>query len=544
VSSRSVLSFVAESLPAARVRGARLLEVGALDVNGSPREQLSALAPELYLGVDLRPGPGVDLVCPVQDAPSLLGPASFDAVICTEVLEHIEDWRQAVSAMKELLRPGGTLVITTRSPGFPLHDFPHDHWRFTLDDLAATFADLDDVAIEDDPMAPGVFARGARSGREQSAARLHDIHPAPAPGHSGAVVGPTTVTAGAPSTDRPVRSDGRIARVGRVLDHLAGYRAGGVDAVRADLQEAGAIVQGFDERLHARGGMGPLTAQAFQLRKRQRARRVAAHSATVEPWFAPAPPLRDPSPVPPAGAVDAAPTFVGIGASKCGTSWWYELLAAHPRYRSPRGHTKELLYFDQFIVRPYERADAERYRAHFQRPPDELLGEWTPVYLDQPWAAAQLAEAVPDARLLVMVRDPVDRVFSDLRMQYPRYGHDFHTLDVLAAATRSRYAAALQPWLAAFPYEQIHVVQYERARLDPAAELARTWSFLGVDDPCPPAPDVMATEHVFHPGTLIIPPVLRARLVDLLVDDAQQLLDRFGRDLDASLWPTLGGPRS
>jgi hypothetical protein len=268
---------------------------------------------------------------------------------------------------------------------------------------------------------------------------------------------------------------------------------------------------------------------------------VAARSAAIRPWFEPAEAIVGDPPRLSGDVIEQVPTFVGIGTSKSGTTWWYELLAAHPRFerRPSTSHSKELLYFDQFLVNPFTPADADRYRAHFRRAPGQLLGEWTPVYIDQPWAAAQLAQSVPGARLLVMVRDPVERALSDLRFQYPRYGHDFHTLDVLAAVDRSRYLRQLSPWLAAFPLEQIHVIQHEAARRDPQGELTGTWRHLGVEDPCPPHPGILSREHVFNGGTIVVPATVRYRMHEALAGDAADFIRTFPGRIDPELWPTL-----
>jgi hypothetical protein len=150
-----------------------------------------------------------------------------------------------------------------------------------------------------------------------------------------------------------------------------------------------------------------------------------------------------------------------------------------------------------------------------------------------------LYETVPDAPLLILVRDPVERAISDLRFQFPRYGHDFNTLDILAAARRSSYAALLQPWLTVFPRQQVHILQYERCRIDPAGQLNRTWRALGVDDPCPPDQRAMAGDHVFHPATISVPDTTRGRLTEMLAPDARLLQTAFADDIDGSLWPTL-----
>jgi len=146
----------------ADVTGKRVLEVGSLDVNGSPRGLLELLEPASYVGVDIRPGPKVDQICGASELVAAFGVESFDVVVSTEMLEHAEDWRGAVSNMKRVLTPGGLLLITTRSPGFPKHDHPGDYWRFTRQDALEIFSDMEEVDVAEDPMAPGILVRARK----------------------------------------------------------------------------------------------------------------------------------------------------------------------------------------------------------------------------------------------------------------------------------------------------------------------------------------------------------------------------------------------
>lgn len=126
----------------------KTIEVGSYNVNGSVKEVLP-----ITLGVDMREGPGVDEVCAATDLINRFGAESWDSVVSVEMLEHAEDWRGAVANMWGILKPGGSLLLTTRSPGFPLHDYPGDFWRFTTSDFKKMFPG---GIVEADTEAPGV----------------------------------------------------------------------------------------------------------------------------------------------------------------------------------------------------------------------------------------------------------------------------------------------------------------------------------------------------------------------------------------------------
>lgn len=160
----SVMMFVAQHVTPRMVAGKHVLEIGSYNVNGSVRPLIEALKPASYLATDMRPGPGVDFVFNIARTDifetSALEPA--DLIICCEVLEHVKDWRLAIDNMKRLLKPDGWLILTTRSIGFPLHEYPGDYWRFSKVDMGRIFADMTDLEVLLDPQVPGVFveARG------------------------------------------------------------------------------------------------------------------------------------------------------------------------------------------------------------------------------------------------------------------------------------------------------------------------------------------------------------------------------------------------
>jgi 2-polyprenyl-3-methyl-5-hydroxy-6-metoxy-1,4-benzoquinol methylase len=121
------------------VEGKTVIDVGCAQGNGV-RSLLESWGARSCLGVDVRPGyPGVDRVVPADRLTAELGSDKFDIVACTEVLEHVSNWKDVVRNLIDVCRPGGLILITTRSPGYPLHGVPADFWRFTLDDFRAIF---------------------------------------------------------------------------------------------------------------------------------------------------------------------------------------------------------------------------------------------------------------------------------------------------------------------------------------------------------------------------------------------------------------------
>lgn len=178
----SVHRFFGETARIEEFRDKLVLEVGSYNVNGSLRDAIMAMEPRQYLGTDMRAGPGVDMVVPAEKLVDTFGMASFDVVVSTEMLEHAENWRVAIRNMKDVLRSYGTLYLTARGPGFPLHDYPGDYWRFTLNNVRAMFADFEIITLTDDydQQSPGFFLKCRKRDGAFTALDLSGIDVAPA----------------------------------------------------------------------------------------------------------------------------------------------------------------------------------------------------------------------------------------------------------------------------------------------------------------------------------------------------------------------------
>lgn len=156
----SILEFFIEEVNENEFRDKRILEVGSKYVNGSIRPFIERfLSPKIYVGADIEPGKYVDVVLSADNLVNHFGPESFEVVITTELLEHVNDWRHVVRNIKDVLKPGGYLYITTRSIGMHFHAYPYDFWRFEVDDMKNIFADFDIICLRKDHEIPGVFLK-------------------------------------------------------------------------------------------------------------------------------------------------------------------------------------------------------------------------------------------------------------------------------------------------------------------------------------------------------------------------------------------------
>lgn len=180
------------------------------------------------------------------------------------------------------------------------------------------------------------------------------------------------------------------------------------------------------------------------------------------------------------------PDFVIIGAMKCGTSTLHEQLAL--RSGLHMSSPKEPNFF----------SDDDRYARGLDwycecfagASPGQLCGESSTHYTKwptHPRAPERLWRHVPEARLVYVMRDPVERIVSQYIHEWSRREVRGRFQEVLLREERftaySSYARQLDPYLRLFGWEQILLVAFERMWVEPDAQLARICRFLG--DPSP-----------------------------------------------------------
>lgn len=187
---------------------------------------------------------------------------------------------------------------------------------------------------------------------------------------------------------------------------------------------------------------------------------------------------------PVAGVRGARPTYVGIGAQKCASTWLHRILAEHPQVAVPA--EKEIDFFSY----RYDHGFQWYERCFEDAGPGSLArGEISPSYFCDPSAPARLARYAPDVKILLSLRDPVQRALSNHRHEV-REGHlagrDLSFEAGLANnpmyVEQGRYATHLKRWLRHFPQEQILVVLMEDVEAEPAAVCRAVYGFLDVDD--------------------------------------------------------------
>ena len=209
----------------------------------------------------------------------------------------------------------------------------------------------------------------------------------------------------------------------------------------------------------------------------------------------------------------------------------------HPAVYGREDVPKERHYLSRFCVEPFGEAEIRRYHGWFPRRDGTITGEWTPDYFGYPWVPPVLARAAPQAKVLVLLRDPIERLRSGLTFRV-RHGAPFTSATVADAVRQGFYARHLQRLFDHVPTDRVLVLQYELCRTDPMGQLDITHEFLGLD---PSRPDDLRREVNVSGGEKVaLDEEARCRLVELYAEDVRAL-GALTPMFDRSLWPNFLG---
>jgi len=246
----------------------------------------------------------------------------------------------------------------------------------------------------------------------------------------------------------------------------------------------------------------------------------------------------------------ALPSTVIIGEMKAGTTALYDYLALHDGIVP--GTQKEIHFFSHYWAR-----GPRWYRSHFPRESalshDRSTLEASPSYLFHPEAATRMHSVLPHARVIVLLRNPIDRAYSHHAYERAR-GTEWLTFEqsleaeerrmtvptarersfsrsarrIYSYRLRGQYADHLRPWLELFPAEQVRIITTERLRESSAEVVAETVSWLGLSEHI--KLDLLLPKNEGH-YTAPIDPETRARLARHYAPHNDELYELLGRDL-------------
>jgi len=188
--------------------------------------------------------------------------------------------------------------------------------------------------------------------------------------------------------------------------------------------------------------------------------------------------------------------FIIAGVQKAGTTALFDYLSEAPDLALSR--VKETHFFDD-DTRDWDLPDYSGYHALFPEPDGRPCGEATPIYLYWPGSLERIRAYNPGMRLIVLLRDPVERAWSHWRMEYAR-GHErqpfgwcvrqgrmrnfgaepwgFHR--AFSYVERGYYGEQIERLLQLFPREQALILKAEDLQADPQPLMASVRAFLGL----------------------------------------------------------------
>jgi hypothetical protein len=175
---------------------------------------------------------------------------------------------------------------------------------------------------------------------------------------------------------------------------------------------------------------------------------------------------------------DPVPDFLYIGTSKAGSTWLFNALSVHPDVWL--ASNKGLYFVDSHFDR-----GPDWYREQFEGADGRAVGEFSHSYLSSPEAPERIAAYSPAMRLLVCLREPVDRAFSDYLDLVKNNGFTGSFTEAIEQyprlLDRGRYATHLSRYLEHFPAAQLHVGLFDDLKTGAQGYADEVYDFLGID---------------------------------------------------------------
>jgi hypothetical protein len=230
------------------------------------------------------------------------------------------------------------------------------------------------------------------------------------------------------------------------------------------------------------------------------------------------------------------PTFVGIGSMRCGSTWLYQVLQCHRDIRM--GDLKEVDFF--FFPRML-RYDLHWYETLFapqQDGPKPIRGEISPRYARlKAWQVNRIATLLPDLRIILTLRHPIERMWSQTLYDFGRLGgRDVRKVGInefLRQLERARsklsadYFRTVKIWSEAFGRQATHIGFFDQLRDDPQAYIDGVLKHIGASTPWKIPPQFIK-KKVWATSALVnhereIPEVIKWYIADQLLESTERL---------------------
>ncbi|PYK17225.1 MAG: hypothetical protein DME64_00920 [Verrucomicrobia bacterium] len=232
-----------------------------------------------------------------------------------------------------------------------------------------------------------------------------------------------------------------------------------------------------------------------------------------------------------------APTFLGIGSMRCGSTWLYEVLKCHPDIRV--SDRKEMHFF---FMREMLQHDLDWYNAHFEPEnggePKPVRGEISPVYARlKAWQVNRIAKLLPDLRIILTLRHPIERAWSQalLDLGYLNGGdvRRIRSIQFVRQVERARtrlssdYCRAIQIWSKAFGRNALLIELFDQLQNNPQAYVDRILQHVGATTPWV-LPEKFMKTKVHATNSLVgfkreIPEVVEWYIADRLLEPTERL---------------------